>query len=368
MQQGPRHLLWTPVEVINNKKMDPSKYFKQGSSGYVQTAQALSVIDAAEKAGLKDEAARMRSDLEASVIRAKESGWKDFSGFDMQREVISKTLAPQINAMATSSAKAQEEQAKRDQDIYKESKNIEITANEIYRLGGGVDQPIIDTIDRALTEKDPIGLAATRNLLEQRLSAQRIEQAKQMDPAAIAKQQEIEAANEQKQRTIALIDKFIDKKGAPKDILKRSTGFGEGVDRFFGKMDFGVGSASDELVAQDELIRGIVTDDVLETVQLLKPASNTDIEAIKETRPGIATSPDQWAAYLQSMRNVLSKEVDSSKIGEQMTPASTTTPAPTSAAPAQPNPQEEEKIRNQKRIDAANSVKTLFPLRTPSQQ
>jgi hypothetical protein len=350
------------VEVINNKKMDPSKYFKQGSSGYVQTAQALSVIDAAEKAGLKDEAARMRSDLEASVIRAKESGWKDFSGFDMQREVISKTLAPQINAMATSSAKAQEEQAKRDQEIYKESKNIEVTANEIYRLGGGVDQPIIDTIDRALLDKDPIGLAASRNLLEQRLSAQRIEQAKQMDPAAIAKQQELETANEQKQRTIALIDKFIDKKGSPKDILKRSTGFGEGVDRFFGKMDFGAGSASDELVAQDELIRGIVTDDVLKTVQLLKPASNTDIEAIKETRPGITTSPDQWAAYLQSMRNVLSKEVDASKIGEQMTPAPTTTPVP-----AQPDPQEEEKIRNQKRIDAANSVKTLFPSRTPSQ-
>lgn len=346
--------------------MDPSKYFKQGSSGYVQTAQALSVIDAAEKAGLKDEAARMRSDLEASVIRAKESGWKDFSGFDMQREVISKTLAPQINAMATSSAKAQEEQAKRDQEIYKESKNIEVTANEIYRLGGDVDQPTIETIDRSLTEKDPVGLAAVRNMLEQRLSAQRIEQAKQMDPASIAKQQEMEAANAQKQRTIALIDKFIDKKGAPKDILKRSTGFGEGVGRFLGQTDVGIGSKSDELVAQDELIRGIVTDDVLETVQLLKPASNTDIEAIKATRPGITTLPDQWAAYLQSMRNVLSQEVDPSKFGEQTNPVATT-PASTSAAPAQPNPQEEEKIRNQKRIDAANSVKTLFPLRTPSQ-
>ena len=91
-------------------KMDPSKYFKPGSSGYVQTMQALSVINAAEKAGLKDEANRFRSDLEASILQAKESGWKNFSGFDMQREVIVKSLPSQIAAAAEFQNKNQQQQ------------------------------------------------------------------------------------------------------------------------------------------------------------------------------------------------------------------------------------------------------------------
>jgi hypothetical protein len=67
------------------------------------------------------------------------------------------------------------------------------------------------------------------------------------------------------------------------------------------------------------------------------------------------------------MRNVLSKEVDANKIGEQMTPASTT-PATTPSTPAQTDPQKDEKIKTQRRIDAANAVKARFPSRTPSQQ
>jgi len=303
--------------------MDPTKYFKQGSSGYVQTMQALSVIDAAEQAGMKDEAIRLRSDLEASIIRAKESGWKDFSGFDMQREMIAKSLPAQINALAASQSKTQEDQSKLEQEAYKEGKNLEIASYEFAKLGGRIDPVTVQAIDEAAKNKDPIALGAYRNLIEQKLSAQRIAQANLMAPAEMVKKQEFDAANATKQRTIAIIDKFIDSKGKPNDLLKRSTGFGEGVDRFFGSMTSGtIGSGSDELVAQDELIRSVVTDDVLKTVQLLKPASNTDVEAIKKTRPGITTSPDQWAAYLQSMKNVLSKEVDPSKFGEPSTPKS----------------------------------------------
>ena len=340
--------------------MDPSNYFKQGSEGYVQATQALSVIDAAEKAGFKDEAARLRSDLEASVVRAKESGWKDFSGFDMQREMIAKTLPAQINAMSASSAKAQEEQMKREQEVYKEAVNLQVTANELSRLGGPIDPSIAESISKAVATKDPIALGAYRNLMEQNLSAFRIEQAKQLAPDEIKKNQEIEKANATKARTIELIDKFIDKKGKPKEILKRSTGFGEGVDRFFGGMTSGtVGSGSDELIAQDELIRGVVTDDVLNTVQLLKPASNTDVDAIKKTRPGITTSPDQWASYLQSMKNVLSKEVDTSRFAN---------PAAAPEQPVAPDPQEDEKIKTQRRIDAANALRARFPSRQPAQQ
>jgi hypothetical protein len=314
--------------------MDPSKYFKRGSVSYVQTTQALEVIDAAERAGMKDEAVRLRSDLEASIIQAKESGWKNFSGFDMQREVISKSLPAKINAMAESQAKTQTDRFKREEDAYREGKIIEVAAYEFAKLGGKLDDVTVKAIDEAAKTKDSAALAAYRSLIEQKLSAQRIAQAALSAPAEMAKKQEFDAANATKQRTIALIDKFIDSKGKPNDLLQRSTGFGEGVARFFGGITSGtIGSGSDELVAQDELIRGVVTDDVLKTVQLLKPASNTDVEAIKQTRPGITTSPDQWAAYLQSMKNVLSKEVDPSKFGAQQS----SPPAPTTGGvPATP--------------------------------
>jgi hypothetical protein len=346
--------------------MDPSKYFKRGSVSYVQTTQALEVIDAAERAGMKDEAVRLRSDLEASIIRAKESGWKNFSGFDMQREVISKSLPAKINAMAESQAKTQTDRFKREEDAYRENKILEVAANEFFKLGGSIDDDTVTAITEASANKDPIALSAYRNLMEQKLSAQRIAQASQLAPAEMAKRQEFDAANATKQRTIAIIDKFIDSKGKPNDLLQRSTGFGEGVGRFFGQMTSGtIGNGSDELVAQDELIRGVVTDDVLKTVQLLKPASNTDVEAIKQTRPSITTSPEQWAAYLQSMKNVLSKEVDPSKFGVQQSqlaaPAPAGAPAPAQGQPAAPT-------QDQKAIDAANALRAMFPTRPPVEQ
>jgi len=344
--------------------MDPTKYFKKGSAGYVQTIQALGVIDAAEQAGLKDEASKLRSDLEASIIQAKESGWKNFSGFDLQRDLITRSLPQKINAIAASQTETQKNEFKREEDAYRESKILEVSANEFFRLGGSVDQETIDAISKAAKEKDPIALGAYRNLMEQNLSAARIENAKKLAPAEMMKSQEAEAANATKQRTIQIIDKFIDKEGKPNELLKRSTGFGEGVDRFFGGITSGfVGSASDELVAQDELIRGVVTDDVLKTVQLLKPASNTDVEAIKQTRPGITTSPEQWASYLQSMKNVLSKEVDPSLLGGQQlkTPTQPTTQGTTSDQSVEPT-------QDQKAIDAANALKAMFPSRPPAKQ
>jgi hypothetical protein len=337
--------------------MDPTKYFKQGSSGYVQTMQALSVINAAQQAGLTDEANRLRSDLEASIIQAKESGWKNFSGFDMQRKLIAESLPSQINAVVTSKNKTEEDRFKRSEDAYKEGKNLEVTANQYFGLGGTIDDQTMADIKKASDDKDPVALGAYRSMMEQKLSAARIEQAKQLDPVAMAKKQAMSDANATKERTIQVINRFINDKGKPKDILSRSTGFGEGVDRFFGGMTSGsFGSASDELVAQDTLIRDVVTDDVLQTVQLLKPASNTDIAAIQATRPGITTSPDQWAAYLQSMKNVLSQDVDPSKFDSEKLPEET-------AAPTQ---DEKATEAAKKATEAANKLKLMFPARQPA--
>jgi len=170
-------------------------------------------------------------------------------------------------------------------------------------------------IKKAAAEKDPIALGAYRSQAEANLAAARIAAAKTASPADMKAAEEKKAADAVKRSTIDIIDKYITEDGKPKDILKRSTGFGSGVDRFLGGITIVPGgSEADELVAQDELIRGVVTDDVLKTVQLLKPASDTDVKAIQATRPGITTSPGQWAAYLSSIKNVMSKDIDEAKL------------------------------------------------------
>ena len=77
--------------------MNPSDYFKEGSTSYVQTKQALDVINAARAAGLP-EAEQYQKDLESSISLAKKSGWRDFSGFDATRRSIS-GLAGQVNSV-----------------------------------------------------------------------------------------------------------------------------------------------------------------------------------------------------------------------------------------------------------------------------
>lgn len=78
--------------------MNPEDYFKPGSEGYTQTRQALDVINAGREAGLPD-MDQYEQDLEASISLAKQSGWKQWKGFDATRQAIS-GLAPQVNAVA----------------------------------------------------------------------------------------------------------------------------------------------------------------------------------------------------------------------------------------------------------------------------
>ena len=78
--------------------MNPEDYFKPGSEGYTQTKQALDVINAGRKAGLPD-MDQYEQDIEASISLAKQSGWKQWKGFDATRQAIA-GLAPQVNAVA----------------------------------------------------------------------------------------------------------------------------------------------------------------------------------------------------------------------------------------------------------------------------
>lgn len=74
--------------------MNPADYFKEGSEGYIQTREALDIINAGREAELPN-MDQYEKDLESSILLAKQSGWKQWSGFDTNRKAIS-GLAPQI--------------------------------------------------------------------------------------------------------------------------------------------------------------------------------------------------------------------------------------------------------------------------------
>ena len=119
--------------------MNPSDYFKEGSTSYVQTKQALDVINAARAAGLP-EAEQYQKDLESSISLAKKSGWKDFSGFDATRKMVF-GLAPKVEAVSKAKfAQPQEygseELAAKIQDAIglADERNIDLSNSDISRL------------------------------------------------------------------------------------------------------------------------------------------------------------------------------------------------------------------------------------------
>ena len=86
--------------------MNPKDYFKEGSEGYVQTKQAIDTINAGREAGLPD-MDQYEQELKASIVLAKESGWKNWKGFDANRQAIN-SIAPQINSVIQEKRKLQD--------------------------------------------------------------------------------------------------------------------------------------------------------------------------------------------------------------------------------------------------------------------
>ncbi len=122
--------------------MNPSDYFKEGSEGYVQTKQALDVINAARAAGLP-EAEQYQKDLESSISLAKKSGWKDFSGFDATRKAVF-GLVPRVEAMSQAKGSAQNITSRIDASI-----------GLIRSSGGNVSEGTINAIEKAKASGNP---------------------------------------------------------------------------------------------------------------------------------------------------------------------------------------------------------------------
>jgi len=109
--------------------MNPADYFKEGSEGYIQTKQALDIINAGREAGLPN-MDQYENDLKASIALAKQSGWKQWGGFDASRQNIN-SLVPQLQGQIKS--KNEYSQAKGQAETLFEltkSKGIVLTPNQ----------------------------------------------------------------------------------------------------------------------------------------------------------------------------------------------------------------------------------------------
>tara|TARA_R110000868_G_C10826707_1_gene759037 strand:+ start:104 stop:1153 length:1050 start_codon:yes stop_codon:yes gene_type:complete len=283
-------------------------HFDKGTEGYVMASRALSQINAARGAGLEDQANELESGFEQAILSLRRSGGQDASGFKMylkEAEGLAKT--------ASSVAKGQNE-------LGKVISRLNVSHDEIKRLGGNIPKQNVDAIQNAAKSGDVNVLNAQLKLMDDSLAAKISETAKLNTPEAQKFRAETAAVDATKKRTLTIIDKYVNSKGNPTETLRSATGVGEGVGRWIGGITEGViGTSTGVMSNQDELVRDIRTDDVLKTVQLLKPASNTDVDTITKTRPSITDSPEQWASYLNSMKNVLSQDIDRAKLSGEAT-------------------------------------------------
>lgn len=306
--------------------MDINKYFEEGSKGSVLATDALNMIDQARQAGMVQQADQMQSGLEAAAKRLQATGGRDSSGFMAQLLAI-KGLAPQIS-----------ESSKRANEINEAVSKINVFGSEIQARGGSVNPKTAEAIQLAAEKGNVTQLSAYSEILSKE-SASLIENqlkdvAQKPTPEDLAKAQAsaagVEDAIAKKKRQIETIDKYITKEGKPNSVLKSISGVGEGFQNFMGTYSGGlIGNEYEQQAAQDELRSQVVLPDVLNVVQLLKPASQTDVETIYATRPKVTTSPEQWAAYLNRQKGVLNQEIEtqSKLLGDASTQSSTAKPS-----------------------------------------
>ena len=132
--------------------MNPSDYFKEGSEGYLQLKQAIDVINAGRDAGLPN-MDQYEQELKASVMLAKQSGWKNWKGFDANRQAIA-GLAPQVQAMG-----------KQKNEFTESANQIKATLGLFQSSGGKLNEDQIKAIQSAAENGDKTTLSAYNSLL-----------------------------------------------------------------------------------------------------------------------------------------------------------------------------------------------------------
>ena len=132
--------------------MNPSDYFNEGSEGYLQTKQAIDVINAGRAAGLPG-MDQYEQELKASIAIAKQSGGKNWKGFDANRQAIA-GLAPQIQAIG-----------KQKNEFTESANQIKATLGLFQASGGQLNENQIKAIQSAAESGDKTTLTAYNSLL-----------------------------------------------------------------------------------------------------------------------------------------------------------------------------------------------------------
>jgi len=190
--------------------MNPSDYFNEGSEGYLQTKQAIDMINAGRAAGLQG-MDQYEQELKASIAIAKQSGGKNWKGFDANRQAIA-GLAPQIQVGVEQKNKLNES-----------ANNINATIRIFEAEGGEISEGRAKAIVNALQSGNIAELDTYNNLLadeiktlaerkrpvtpeekiKRDIDAQKLAEAKQK-----AKMEEEEFANARRSAAETLKDKY----------------------------------------------------------------------------------------------------------------------------------------------------------------
>lgn len=233
--------------------MNPSDYFKEGSEGYVQTKQALDVINAARAAGLP-EAEQYQKDLESSISLAKKSGWRDFSGFDATRKAVF-GLVPRVDAMSQAEGSVQNF-----------ASGIDASIDLIKASGGNVSEATMKAIEQAKASRDPAKLKLVQEYVG-KTAQESIKQtsmaptAKEVSETALAKKK---LEDEQYALTEQLKTKYQDIVDAKNDPRIKSA-FGMPIDfstspsRLIPGTEASVASAKVNRLANQEWIQSIIS-------------------------------------------------------------------------------------------------------------
>jgi len=239
--------------------MNPSDYFNEGSEGYLQTKQAIDMINAGRAAGLQG-MDQYEQELKASIAIAKQSGGKNWKGFDANRQAIA-GLAPQIQAIG-----------KQKNEFTESAKNINATLRMFAAEGGEISEGRAKAIGNAIQSEDSAALDAWNNLLAEEaktqaernrpvtpedqikrdLDAQKLAEAKQK-----AEAEKEELANAKKSAAETLKDKYKAIKSIKSDPNVKSA-FGIPISRLIPGTDESSLSAKVDQLSNQEWIDSLI--------------------------------------------------------------------------------------------------------------
>ena len=217
-----------------------------------------------------------------------------------------------LNAMAVEVGKVQSNQAQAQNEVVG-------LAQTVRSLGGAVDKEAVVPENKESLTMMIESLKKQRDREEQYAFNQANPSPTEAAQLQSMKQAENEMAAKKKSaatvvaNTITEINKYITPDNAPTSRLDKAVGAGEGVQTFLGNLPgvgAVVGNTKQTISDQKQLNLKLIQPALLESVALLRPASDTDIKILKDNLPLITDPKEVWVDYLKDYRDKISMSID----------------------------------------------------------